>query len=102
VLVITSIVTASAVLIYTVFAGLQWWAISRQAEHSANQGVKMQGQLDEMKRQAGFMEAGLDETRKLVAQNERATKAAEDSAKIAQEALYVGEAPYFGITNIDY
>jgi hypothetical protein len=30
VLVITSIVTAVAVLIYTVFAGLQWWAIRKQ------------------------------------------------------------------------
>lgn len=46
------------------------------------------------------MQNSLDETRKLVSQNERMVKAAEESAKIAREAFYVGEAPYFGITEI--
>jgi hypothetical protein len=35
-----------------------------------------------------------------VEQNERAVKAAEDDAKTAREALYVGDAPYFGVTGI--
>jgi hypothetical protein len=96
ILIITSIVTAAAVLIYTVFAGLQWWAIRKQAEHTANQVVNMQGQLDEMKRQAGFMKQGLDETRKIVEQNERAVTAAERTAEIAHE----GERAYIGITKL--
>jgi hypothetical protein len=49
VLVITSIVTAFAVPIYTVFAGLQWWAIRKQGEHASNQVKAMQGQLDIMR-----------------------------------------------------
>jgi len=34
--------------------------------------------------------------------NERAVEAAEKSAKAAQDAFYVGEAPWFGITCIDF
>lgn len=46
VLVITSIVTAVAVLIYTAFAGLQWWAIRKQGDYASQQVAKMQAQLD--------------------------------------------------------
>src|SRR6266404_3109324 len=49
VLIITSIVTAGAVFIYTVFAGLQWSAIRKQGEHASNQVKAMQGQLDTMR-----------------------------------------------------
>lgn len=100
VLVITSIVTAVAVLIYTVFAGLQWWAIRKQAEHTANQALKMQGQLDEMKRQAGLMEKGLGETRKMIEQNERAVETAEESTRIARRSFHSSERPHFGITGV--
>jgi cell division protein FtsL len=59
VLVITSIVTAVAVLIYTVFAGLQWWAIRKQGAYASDQVREMQGQLDAIEKQAGIMELSL-------------------------------------------
>jgi len=79
VLVGTSIVTAIAVLIYTAFAGLQWRAIKKQAD---------------------IMRDSLAETRTLVEQNERAVKAAEESAKTAQEALAAGERAYLVIEDM--
>lgn len=60
ILIITSIVTAAAVLIYTVFAGLQWWAIRKQAEHTASQASTMRGQLDAMKGQEAAMRDQLE------------------------------------------
>ena len=69
ILIITNIVTAVAVLIYTVFAGLQWRAIKKQGEYASEQVVKMQGQLIAMQGQSEAMHKGLEETRKIVAQN---------------------------------
>jgi hypothetical protein len=100
VLVITSIVTASAVLIYTVFAGLQWRAIRKQAEHTASEASTMQGQLDAMKDQASLMRDSLTETRNLVTQNERAVQAAEQSIKAARENLIDEQRAYVGITKL--
>lgn len=51
------------------------------------------GQLD-------AMEAGLTETRKLVRQNERAIVAAEKSAKISQDAYYIGQRAYVYMESI--
>jgi len=59
ILIITSIVTAIAVLIYTVFAGLQWWAIRKQGVYASDQVGKMQGQLDAIKEQARIMSESL-------------------------------------------
>jgi hypothetical protein len=55
----------------------------------------MLGQLD-------AMQDSLTETRNLVAQNERAVTAAEESARTAREAFHIGEAPYFGITKMTF
>jgi hypothetical protein len=57
--------TLIVLFVYTIFAGLQWWAIRGQA-------TNMQGQLEEMKRHADLMKTSLEETRKIVLQNERA------------------------------
>ncbi|HEX6622862.1 MAG TPA: hypothetical protein VF064_04065 [Pyrinomonadaceae bacterium] len=118
----------------------------RQADTMETQVGSMQAQLEVMKTQTAAMQESLDETRNIVAQNERAVvasetqariaeenakraretmlqqeiqasfdrmmmddqlrasqataKAAGESAKIARDAFYVGEAPYFGITGI--
>jgi hypothetical protein len=96
VLVITSVVTAVAVLIYTIFAGLQWWAIRKQGEYASQQVGKIQGQLDVIQEQARIMSESLAETRNLVSQNERAVKAAERIADLAS----AGERAYVGVTGL--
>jgi hypothetical protein len=63
-----------------------------QINYWTAQQTAMQGQLDAIKEQAALM-------RESIAQNERAVGAAEESAKTAQEALDIEEAPYFGIVN---
>jgi hypothetical protein len=81
--------TLIVLFVYTIFAGLQWWAIRGQA-------TNMQGQLEEMKRHADLMKTSLEETRKIVLQNERA----EDNEKrtlrayvnVRLEAEFVQEA----------
>ena len=112
VLITTSIVTAVAVLIYTVFAGLQWWAIRKQGDYASRQVEKMQEQLDAIQEQGRIMGESLTETRKIVTQNERAVTAAERTAEIAHEgerahvgviglkidALVVGQSPTLSIT----
>lgn len=114
-----------AALIYAIVSIRQWKAIDKQANHAGDQLIEtrnllaqnewafratqrhanatraqmqkqsaaMQGQLDAMKEQGGLM-------RESFAQNERAVKAAEDHARIAEESLNVGDAPYFGITGM--
>lgn len=96
VLIITSIVTAVAVLIYTVFAGLQWWAIRKQGVSASEQAETMQEQLEAIKEQARIMGEPLAETRNIVTQNERVVTAAERTAEIA----HVGERAYIGITRL--
>ncbi len=96
VLIITSIVTAGAVLIYTVFAGLQWWAIRRQGEHASNQVRAMQGQLDIMR-----------EAQESLAIGERAYLIIEDLAfieksdhpRIAFTLFNGGRTPAFEVTS---
>jgi len=45
VLIITSIVTAAAVVFYTIFAYLQWRAIKKQGDYALQQVGKMQAQF---------------------------------------------------------
>lgn len=52
----------------------------------ATQGEMMQGQLGAMEKQESVMSDSLAETRKIVDQNERAVKAAEENVKLAKEA----------------
>jgi len=98
VLVITSIVTAVAVLIYTVFAGLQWWAIRKQGDYASQQVGKMQEQLDAIREQARIMSESLAETRNIFDQNERAVGAAERSLEIAQRNTIYAERAYVSVT----
>src|SRR5437016_1370445 len=98
VLIITSIVTAVAVLIYTVFAGLQWWAIRRQGKYASDQVEKMQGQLNAIKDQARIMRESLAETRNIVNQNERGVRAAERGIEVAQENTTYAQRAYVSVT----
>jgi hypothetical protein len=59
--------------------------LTRQADAQEMQTGAMQGQLAAIEKQAGIMSDGLTETRKLVSQNERAVKAAEDSVKVVEQ-----------------
>lgn len=52
------------------------------------------------KQQLGFMRQQLEDNKADSERHERAVKAAEEDAKIAKEAFYVGERPYFGFTNL--
>jgi hypothetical protein len=61
-----------AALIYAIVSIKQWKAIDKQATHAGEQ--------------VGKMDESLTETRKLVIQNERAVKAAEDGVEIGQRA----------------
>jgi len=100
---------------------VQAYIYSRQRKHMEDQSGAMREQLDGMGQQQRSVEQqillfgvqaeamvaqwnilneSLEETRKIVAQNERAMIAAEKSAEIAREAFYVGEAPYFGTSKI--
>lgn len=76
--------------------------LKTQTVAMAKQIIAMDGQLTTMQDQAESMKAALIETRNIVSQNERAIKAAEESTAIAKDAFYVGEAPYFGITQITF
>lgn len=90
VLIITSIVTAVAVLIYTVFAGLQWWAIRKQGAYASQQVGKMQGQLDAMMEQATLMDAALLESQKIAFETKRAVTVTENQStymKLQTDAL---------------
>jgi len=75
-----------AALIYAIVSIKAWKAIDKQATHAGEQVGKMQGQLVAIEKQAGIMADSLTETRKLVSQNERAVKAAEDNVAIGQRA----------------
>jgi len=98
ILIITSIVTAIAVLIYTVFAGLQWWAIRKQGVYASDQVGKMQGQLDAIKEQARIMSESLEKTRNIVTQNERAVRAAERSVEVAEQNTVYAQRAYISVT----
>ena len=92
----------------------QWQAMSGQLKAIRKQELHLRvqakaalkaadmamGQLVAMQSQERAQYAALEETRKIVAQNERAIKASEDTAKTARDAFYVGEAPYFGVVRM--
>src|SRR5882762_654606 len=76
VLVITSIVTAVLFIAYTVFCGLQWWQIKKQATNAEEQVIKMQLTLEAvqdqgktLRRQAIGTTSQARSTRDLVGQN---------------------------------
>ncbi len=56
-------------------------------------------QWEVMKTQADSMRDGLEETRSLVAQNERAVRAAEQSSEIAQQNMIYAQRANIGISN---
>lgn len=79
------------------------WRVMQQGLLQTDRMIdKMHEQLEVIQKQAGFMEKQLSETHQMVVQNERVVKAAEQSTKIAQETLEVGDAPYFGITGMTF
>src|SRR5437899_5352122 len=47
------------------------------------------------------MDEALEEQRRMVAQNERAVKAAEDNVNAVKEAFYTGERAYMGIMALE-
>jgi len=75
--------------------------LSVQAEAAKEAADMAKGQLVALQHQEQAQVAALEQQRTMVAQNERAVKAAEESAKTAQRALEIDEAPYFGITKIE-
>jgi hypothetical protein len=91
----------------------QWGAMDRNLELTGDVIDKMQGQLDATKEavemakgqlvamqhqeQAQFSQ--LEESRKLVAQNERAVKAAEDSLKTANQNMIFAQRAYITISH---
>ncbi len=74
----------------------------RAVSVSENQSTYMKLQTDALVGQVEIMSKSFLQTGQLVEQNERAVAAAEHSAKIAQESLHIGDAPYFGITGIAF
>ena len=70
---------------------IQWKSMGSQID-------AMNNQTGAMINQTNLMLLSLEETRKIVAQNERAVKAAEDNAATAKAV----EAPYFGIIRISF
>lgn len=86
VLVGTSVVTAVVLIVYTVFAGLQWREIKQQAARAGEQVGKMQGQLDAMNRQADNSDKLLAETASLVKQTERSIEVTQQNSIYAQRA----------------
>jgi hypothetical protein len=70
ILVATGIITTIAVMVYTVFAVLQWWQIKKQAKHTSEQ-------VDAMQQQLALMQKSTEDTK---------------------EAFYVTERAYLAIT----
>lgn len=60
----------------------------------------MRAQLDAMKEQATVLQGSLEETRKLVGQNERAVIAAEQGAQTAAQTMKVSQRAYVGVTKV--
>jgi len=81
---------------------VQAYIYRRQWEAMQRQGTAMQAQLAAMQDQAISMKESLEETRKLIAQNERAVLATEQNAATAREAMYLAISPRFGITEIQF
>ncbi|HWN10974.1 MAG TPA: hypothetical protein VNO50_17180 [Pyrinomonadaceae bacterium] len=79
---------------------LQGEAMDGQLKAMQDAAEMAKGQLVAMQHQEQAQFAALEETRKMVAQNERSVVAAETSVETAREAFHVGEAPYFGIAKI--
>jgi len=72
-------------------------------QHSVEQQILLFGiQAEAMVAQWNILSESLEETRNIVAQNERAVIAGEQSVVVAREAFYVGEAPYFGTSKIEF
>ncbi|HEV7373460.1 MAG TPA: hypothetical protein VGN95_01985 [Pyrinomonadaceae bacterium] len=74
--------------------------MQEQASVMASQKGVMVVQTETMQIQADTMIRSLKETQNLVSQNERAVKAAEQTAETTRQALHISERPYLEITNI--
>jgi len=88
-----TIVIAGAIMTYTHYAREQWNVMKDQAHafkvqlrFMQQQLTTMKEQTDNMERQSKLMNAGLDETRKIVQQNNLAVKAAEIQASASKES----------------
>jgi hypothetical protein len=69
--------------------------LQRQADE-----IAMINRISYMGEQAQALKDSLEETRKIVAQNERAVIAMERSVETAQQSLYISERPYVELTKL--
>jgi hypothetical protein len=83
-----------------VWSGLQTWMMLYQWQSMRTSEQTLSRQADAFEAQVDVMSGQLEAMRRQQDQNERAIQAAQDNTAITREAFYVGEAPYFGTSNI--
>ena len=94
---------------YGIFAFLTLLAVYKQAKHANEQVGVTKKQLTAMDRERSVLQRHGEAmfrtaryTKEMLNETRGMAKTAEDNAKTARDAFYVGSAPYFGITSMEF